>query len=475
MREIRDDQISYVVEKVLERLNGASHPERSEGSPISPLKYIPKSGLFDSIDEAVNCAIEAQKEWVLLPLEKRKEIIEKVREACWAEVENLSRLAVEETGLGRVEDKIKKNLLVINKTPGVEDIEPCVFTGDDGMTLVEKAPYGVIGSITPCTNPTETIICNGIGMIAAGNSVVFNPHPLAKNVCAKMVDIINCAIVENGGPHNLLTCIHEPTIEKAQELMKHKKIRLLVVTGGPDVVRTAMNSGKKVIAAGPGNPPAVVDETADIEQAARDIVLGASLDNNIVCIAEKEIICVDSVADQLKSSMKKQGAYELNPLQLKQLEKVILKETYPNKVFIGKNASVILKEIGVSVSDDIRLVLVETPADHLFVTRELLMPVIPLVRVRDVHEAITLAKEVEHGFGHTAVMHSRSIDNLHKMARVIGTSIFVKNGPSFAGLGLGGEGYTSFTIASPTGEGLTSAKNFTRERRCVLKDRFRII
>ena len=398
MMNIEETQISHLVEKVLERLNLSelSTPtiSRREDQMVSPLKFVAKSGLFDSIDEAVNCAIQAQKEFILLPLEKRKEIIEKIRLACRAEAKNLAQMAVQETGLGRVEDKIQKNLLVINKTPGVEDVEPKVFTGDDGLTLVERSPYGVIGAITPCTNPTETIICNSIGMIAAGNSVVFNPHPLAKNVCAKIVDVINRAIVDSGGPHNLLTCINEPTIEKAQELMKHKKIKLLVVTGGPDVVRTAMNSGKKVIAAGPGNPPAVVDETANIEQAAQDIVRGASLDNNIVCIAEKEIICVDSVADQLKNAMKKYGAYEANPYQIKQLEKVILKDDRPNKAFIGKNASVILKEIGVSVGDDIRLVLCETSPDHLFVLRELLMPVIALVRVQTVDEAIALAKEV---------------------------------------------------------------------------------
>ncbi len=288
------DQISYVVEKVLERLKTTEVASLKEDTVISPLKFIPKSGLFDSVDEAVHAAIEAQRELVQLSLEKRKEILEKVREACQAEAKNLAEMAVKETGLGRVEDKIQKNILVIHKTPGVEAVEPCVFTGDNGLTLVERAPYGVIGAITPCTNPTETIICNSIGMIAAGNSVVFNAHPLAKNVCAKIVDIINRAIVDNGGPHNVLSSIYNPSIETAQELMKHKKIKLLVVTGGPDVVRAAMNSGKKVIAAGPGNPPVVVDETADLEQAARDIVRGASLDNNIVCIAEKEIICVDS-------------------------------------------------------------------------------------------------------------------------------------------------------------------------------------
>lgn len=456
---------SYVVEKVLERLK--------ETVPFQ--KYSAPSGLVDSLDEAVSLAQKAQQELTTLSLEKRKDIIENIRKSCRKEVTLLSQMAVQETGLGRIEDKIKKNLLVIHKTPGVEDIEPLVFTGDHGLTLVERAPYGVIGALTPCTNPTETIICNSIGMIAAGNSIVFNPHPLAKDVCTKTVDLINRAIVESGGPHNVLVCISEPSIEKAQMLMKHKGIKLLVVTGGPDVVREAMNSGKKVIAAGPGNPPVVVDETANIDQAARDIILGASLDNNIVCIAEKEIICVEKVADLLKESLKKQGAFEANSYQVKQLEQMILYNGKPNKRFIGKNASVILKEIGVLVSDDVRLIFCEVSANHPFVFLELLMPVIPLVRVPTVYEAIEFAKKIEHGFGHTAVMHSRNIDHLHLMAKTVRTAIFVKNGPSYAGLGLEGEGFTSFTIASPTGEGLTSAKHFTKELRCVLKDRFRLV
>lgn len=472
---LHEDQISFLVDRVIKRLGGViADAPISKEEVISPLKFVHKSGLFDSINDAVDAAIGAQQELIALSLEKRKEIIESIREASSAEVNTISKMAVQETGFGRVDDKIKKNLLVIHKTPGVEDVEPKVFTGDDGLTLQERAPFGVIGSVTPCTNPTETIICNSIGMIAAGNSVVFCPHPLAKEVSNKIIDIINRAIVESGGPHHLLTGIYEPSIEKAQELMRHPKIKLLVVTGGPGVVREAMGSGKRVIAAGPGNPPVVVDETADLEQAGRDIVLGASIDNNIVCTAEKEIFCVDSVATTLLEGMKKHGAYVVNPYQLKQLEKIVLVDTYPNKKFIGKNANVILKEIGVMVGDELRLIVAETSKDHLFVTREMMMPLIPLVRVKNVDEAIALAKKAEHGYHHSAVMHSKNIDHLHRMAKEIGTAIFVKNAPNTAGLGLEGEGFTSFTIASVTGEGLTSAKDFTKIRRCVLKDRFRI-
>jgi acyl-CoA reductase-like NAD-dependent aldehyde dehydrogenase len=290
------------------------------------------------------------------------------------------------------------------------------------------------------------------------------------------VDVMNQAIVEAGGPANCLTVMRDPTIESAKELMRHPGIRLLVVTGGPGVVKEAMLSGKKVIGAGPGNPPVVVDETADLAKAAKDIIAGASLDNNIVCIVEKEIIAVSAIADKLMEYLKTFGAYKLSTEQAKRLEKVIIDGKYPNKNFVGKNANVILKEIGIPAGDDVRLIFCEVASeDHPFVQTELLMPVIPLVRAPNVHEAIAMAKRVEHGYGHTAVMHSRHIDHLSKMAREINTSIFVKNAPSFAGLGLGGEGFTSFTIASPTGEGMTTAISFSRIRRCTLKDHFRIV
>ncbi|MGE0614398.1 MAG: aldehyde dehydrogenase family protein [Bacteriovoracia bacterium] len=434
---------------------------------------------YRTLDEAVAAAKRAQTQWVALSLTRRKEIINEMRATLRRHVDELSRLAVDETGLGRYEDKISKNLLVINKTPGPEYLDSGAFTGDDGLALVEYAPFGVLGAITPTTNPSETIINNGISMLSAGNAVVFNPHPSAKRVSIRTMEIMDHVIVASGGPRGTLTMVEEPTIETAGALMKHPGIRLLVVTGGPAVVKAAMASGKKVIAAGPGNPPVVVDETADLDQAADGIVKGASLDNNIVCIAEKEIIAVASIADELKKKLQKAGGYLISPYQVRQLEQIILdKESggkYPAKAFVGKDASVILSKIGVTVGSEVRIVFCEVEENHPFVQAELLMPVIPLVRVKNVDDAIDMAKRVEHGNGHTAIMYSKNIDNLHRMAREINTSIFIKNAPSYAGLGLGGEGFTSFTIASPTGEGLTTCRTFSRIRRCTLKDHFRIV
>lgn len=439
-------------------------------------------GIFSNINDAVEASDKAFREFKNISLETRKKIIENMRKISWEYREIFSKMAHEETGMGRWEDKVKKNELGILKTPGIEDIQPETFSDDNGLTLVEKAPYGVIGSITPSTNPTITIISNAIGMVAAGNAVVFNTHPSAKKVSASVISLLNKAIVEAGGPKNLLTCVDNPTIESAKSLMTHPKIAIMVVTGGPAVVKTAMNSGKKVIAAGPGNPPVVVDETADIPHAGKAIVDGASFDNNVICICEKEVLVVESVADQLKSEMIKNGAYELKGEQIKKITDLVISEAgrpghegAANKKYVGKNANYIAKDIGLNLPDSTRLLICEVDINHPLVWTEQLMPVMPVVRVKDVDTAIDLAVQVEHGFRHTAMMHSLNIAKLSKMAKIMNCSIFIKNAPSYAGLGFGGAGFASFTIASPTGEGVTRARTFTRERRCTLVDYFRII
>lgn len=458
----------------------ASAPAPPPVAPTAPEGG--RRGVFATIDAAIAAALTAQQRLMELPLERRETLLAAMRQAAREHGPVLARAAWQETGMGRPEDKLEKNLLVAARTPGTEALQARAWTGDRGLTLVELAPYGVIGAITPSTNPTSTLICNGIGMVAAGNAVVFNAHPSAKNCSAQTIHILNEAIQQAGGPPNLLTCPQEPTIDSAQHLMRHPAIRLLVVTGGPGVVREAMQSGKKAICAGPGNPPVVVDETADLEQAARDIVKGASFDNNLVCILEKEILAVETIAEPLKGYMRQRGAIEISREQLDRLMKVIVAEDRGpgkhgviNKAFVGKSPQVILQKIGIEVDESVRLVFAETDAQHPLVWTEQLMPVLPLVRVRNADEGIDLAKAVEQGMGHTAVCHSKNLDVLSRMSREINTSIFVKNGPSLAGLGFGGEGFTSFSIASPTGEGVTQAIHFARVRRCTLVDAFRIV
>ena len=479
--KLTDEQIQVIARKVAESLGhgaaaSADAPEERGRGDTS------LTGIFRTIDGAVSAAETAFRQFAEMTLEKRAEVIASIRAAMLANAEYLAREAHLETGLGRLESKIMKNRLVTEKTPGTEALKSVAWSGDDGLTLVERAPYGVIAAITPTTNPTSTIICNTIGMVAAGNAVVFNVHPNAKMVSSINIELLNQAIVKAGGPVNLVTGVAEPTVESAQALMRHPRVGLLVVTGGPGVVKEAMTSGKRAICAGPGNPPAVVDETANIQKAAADIVFGASLDNNIICVDEKEVFVVDSVADELLRQMQVNKAFLLSPSQLKQVEQVIFSEQRGpgkpgviNRKFIGKNASVILGEIGVKVDDSVPLLVAEVPIEHPLIWTEQMLPVLPVARVRSADEGIDLAVKAEHGFRHTASMHSRNIEKLSRMARVMNCSIFVKNGANAAGLGYGGEGYCSFSIASPTGEGLTGPHSFTRERRCTLVDYFRIV
>jgi len=495
MRRLTDQQVDRIAQTLAGRLGAGTPPPTGAAAapaaggpaaavvdPIYMSHHGEGDGVFNTVDDCVEAAQAAFTNLNAATLAKRTEIITAIRETMRREGDDLARQAWQETGLGRYEHKVIKNRLVTENTPGTEALRPETTTGDNGLTLMEWAPFGVIGAITPTTNPTSTIICNAIGMLAAGNSVVFNVHPGAVACSMATVRLINRAVAGVGGPANLVTAVGRPTIESATELMHHKGINLLVVTGGPGVVEAAMKSGKRSVSAGPGNPPAVVDETADIVKAGSDIVTGAGFDNNIICVDEKEVFVVASVADELIKQMQANGAYLLDQAELRQLEKVIFDEIRGprthgviNKKWVGKDAAVILAEIGVRAGSEIKLVIADVPEDHPLVWSEQLMPVLPVVRVPDVERAIVLAREAEHGFGHSASMHSRNIDNLSRMARAINTSIFVKNGPIVAGLGAGGEGFTSFTIASPTGEGLTSAVSFSRRRRCVMVDHFRIV
>jgi acyl-CoA reductase-like NAD-dependent aldehyde dehydrogenase len=485
-----DARIDAIVNQVMselrqgERVRHGSVPEPKQAvqppPPAPSLRH--GTNLYPDVESAVVAARLAFQQLNELPLSIREQMISHIRRIMRENAQLLAYEAWQETGMGRYEDKIDKNLLNANKAPGTEILDPTAWSGDGGLTLIEYAPYGVIGAIIPSTNPTSSVICNTISMVAAGNAVVFNAHPGAKSCSNHAVQLMNEAIVEAGGPANLVCGLEEPTIETAQGIMKHKGINLLTVTGGIGVVRAAMSSGKRAISAGPGNPPALVDETADLEQAGRDIVRGASFDNNIICTDEKEVFVVNSVADGLKREMIKHGAYEIDMDQCDELMKSIFAEIPPpgrhgqmNKSFIGKNANVLLREIGIEVGDEIRLVIVDVPHDHPLVASEQMMPIIPVVRVKNADEGIDLAKHYEHGFRHTATMHSKNLDNLSRMAREMDCSIFVKNGPAFAGLGFGGEGFCSYTIASPTGEGITNPISFSRIRRCVLKDSFRIV
>lgn len=461
----------------------------SEQVLVAPLLSLPLAPggadevVFPTVDAAVAAAAAAQRVFQDHGLEARRAVIQAMRAVAIAHAERWGRMAVAETKIGRAEDKTQKNLLCATRTPGVEDLRSHAYTGDQGLTLVEYAPFGVVAAVTPSNNPAATIISNAIGILAAGNAVVFAPHPAAAMVCQDVMRALAAAAVAAGAPAGLITTVAPVTQAMTKALLSHAGVSLNLVTGGPAIVRLAMTTGKvcKTIAAGPGNPPVVVDETAIFPQCAKDIIFGASFDNNLLCIAEKEVIVVAAAKVRFLESMRGDPrAFELSVAQMDALAKLVIlaggdggKGPVMNRDYVGRDAAVIAQGIGVQVPSATRLLWGEVPNDHPFIWAEQLMPVLPVTIAKDVDAAIELAYRVEAGNHHSAAMYSTHVGNLTRMGRRMQCSIFVKNAPTLYGLGMG-EGYTSMSIGTPTGDGLTKPSHFVRPLHCCLVGYFRI-
>jgi aldehyde dehydrogenase len=470
-----EDLIRNVVAEVLSRMG--TPPANGSRSRAG------RFGIFTCVNEAVAAATEAFEQLSERSIADRKRIIDHIRRISIDDCVELGTMEMEETKIGRLAHKIEKLKTLGERTPGVEFLRSEVFSGDHGLAIIEHAPFGVIGAITPVTHSLPTITGNAVSMIAGGNTLVVNPHPSGRKVAVEGVRRFNQAIYRDIGIDNLVCVIAEPTLETANAIFAHRGVKVICVTGGPAVARAALNSGKRAIVAGPGNPPVVVDETADLDRAARCIIQGGSYDNNLLCIAEKEVFVVAEVFDAMMQAMERAGAARLNAREVDALTKVAIttvgegdhKHDVPAKDFLGQDAAVLARGINKQVSDKTELLFGETDETNPFVPVEQMMPFVPFVRCRDVDEAIAKAKHFEHGFRHTSLIHSTNVRNMTKMGRVMDTTLFVKNGPCMASLGLGGEGYLSFSIATPTGEGVTTPLTFTRERRCSMVDELRIL
>jgi aldehyde dehydrogenase len=461
--------ISRVVSEVLSRL-------QKQQAAVSDGKT--GFGVYEKMEDAVAAAQKSFKQLSEAGVTARKKAIAAIRRICTLNAKPWGEIEFAETKIGRVEHKIEKLRICSELVPGVEMLERMAFSGDFGLTIIDFAPWGVIGAVTPATHSVPTLTGNAINMLAAGNAVVFNTHPSACQVAALAIRAYNEAIFQETGIPDLLATVVKPTLQTFDVMCKHPDVKLLCVTGGPAVVAAAMKAGKRAVCAGPGNPPVVVDETACLERAARCIIQGAAYDNNLLCIGEKQVFVVESVADGLIKALKSAGAVQLSASQVEALTKQAFTiepaqaggcaHAHVNKALIGRDAAVLAKTIGLDVPPATALLFGETKEDHWFVQEEQMMPFIPIVRVKDVDEAIAAAIRTEHGYKHTAVMHSQNINNLTKFAQQADTTLFIKNGPSMTGLGLGGEGFLSFSVATPTGEGVTTPMTFTRSRRCVM-------
>lgn len=469
---LNENLVQKIIQEVMGKISSGSistNTMNADSDITSPKLLSSSNGIFEEIEQAIEAAHKAQAIVSTMSMEQRERIIANIRRKTVENAEKLARMAVEETGMGNVPHKILKHNLVAEKTPGTEAIKTQAWSGDCGLTLVEMGPFGVIGAITPCTNPSETIICNSIGMIAAGNTVVFCPHPAAVKTSQFAIELINLASIEEGGPENIAVAIKRPTLESSNVMMKHKAIPLLVATGGPGVVTAVLSAGKRGIGAGAGNPPVLVDDTAALQKAAKDIVDGCTFDNNLPCIAEKEVVAHEKIIDELMYYMEfEQGCHLIDVEEQQKLAQLVLPQGNLNRDCVGRDAKTLLKMIGVEPKEGTRCIIFKGDVDCALIKEELMMPILGVVSAIDFEDALEKCLYLEAGNRHSAHIHSKNIDNITRYAKVLDTAILVKNAPSYAALGFGGEGYCTFTIASRTGEGLTSASSFTKARRCVM-------
>ena len=461
--------IEAIAREVLARMGTGSGPGTSAASGGAG-----EDGVFDTVDQAVKAAVAAQQRVAAMGLEERGKMTTIIRRICADNADELARIELAETKIGRADHKAAK-LRNIRLVLGAEAMRTDASSDAAGLCLVEYAPWGVIGMVLPATHSVPTMASNAINILASGNTAVFSPHPAGVRVAARGLQMFNREIQRELGVGNVLTMAREATIQNAEQIFQHPDVALLCVTGGPGVVKAAMKFGKRVIAAGPGNPPVVVDETADLEAAAKAIIQGASFDNNLLCIGEKEVFVVASVADRFIEAMRRAGAVQLDARAIDALTNAAFEFTddgkgarhpHVKRDFIGKDAAVLAEAAGVRVPAGTDLLFGETGEDHPFVQEEQMMPFLPVVRVRDVDAAIRASVRAEHGYRHTAVIHSKNVDNVTKMARAMNATLFVQNAPCFASLNV--PSYLSHSIATPTGEGVTTPMTFTRQRRIVI-------
>lgn len=470
--------ISNVVEEVLRRLGpGTSTTTAGVGATGG----VSRDGIFQNVDDAVATAQRSQQQLVAAGLDTRDAICKLIKRISIEKAEAWGRFELDETGVGRLDHKIAK-LQLLENVPGVEFLRAhatVAHSGDEGIGLDEAAPWGVLGVITPVTHSIPTMAANAINMIAAGNSMVVNPHPSGVKSCVEAARVFNEAIKREFNIDPLVNVIEHPTLETASAIFEHTQIPLLVVTGGPGVARAALAQAKRAIVAGPGNPPVVIDETADLDNAAQAIIQGAGFDNNLLCIGEKEVFAVEAIFEQSLAAMQRAGALRLNAQQIEALTKVAFnweKDHYAvDKDLVGRDAQKLGKAAGFDVPAGVDVLCGETDESNPFVSEEQMMPFVPFVRARNFDHALDLAIKYEHGFGHTAIIHSNNLEHITRMGRACNTTIFVANGPCTAGLGIGGEGYPSYSIATPTGEGITNPLTFTRFRRVGVSGALRIV
>lgn len=379
----------------------------------------------------------------------------------------LAKMAVEETGFGKVEDKTYKNhmasTIVYNAIKNMKTIG--VIREDVDEKVIDIAePVGLIMGIVPSTNPTSTAIFKSIIAIKSRNAIVFSPHPAALKCTMKAVSLMNEAAVAAGAPANIISCICTPTIEATNELMKCKEVAMIIATGGPGMVKAAYSSGKPALGVGAGNSPAYIERTANVEQAVRNIIASKTFDYGTICASEQSIIVEECNHDQVVAEFKKQGGYFMTTVETEKVCALLFKNGghSMSAKFVGRSPQVIATAAGISIPDGTKVLIGEQQGvgDAYPLSYEKLTSVLAFYTARDWQEACDLSiKLLQNGIGHTMSIHTEDRDMVMKFAKKPASRILVNTGGSQGGTGASTGLIPSFTLGCGTWGGSSVSEN----------------
>ncbi|WP_312470183.1 acetaldehyde dehydrogenase (acetylating) [Neobacillus sp.] len=378
----------------------------------------------------------------------------------------LAKMAVEETGFGKVEDKTYKNHL--SSTILYESIKDIKTIGVIQENEAEKVmdiaePVGLIMGIIPSTNPTSTAIYKSMIAIKSRNAIVFSPHPSAAKCTLKAAELMNKAAEEAGAPANIIGCISLPTMDATNELMKNKDIKMIIATGGPGLVKASYSAGKPALGVGAGNCPSYIEKTANVKQAVTNILASKTFDYGTICASEQSIIVEESNRDEVVAELKRQGGYFMSPEETTKVCRLLFKNGHAmNAKFVGRSPQVIAAAAGFSIPDEIKVLIGEQQGvgPDYPLSYEKLTTVLAFYKVKDWQEACELCiKLLQNGIGHSMSIHTEDRDIVLKFAKKPAARILVNTGSTQGGTGASTGLMPAFTLGCGTWGGSSVSEN----------------
>lgn len=380
----------------------------------------------------------------------------------------LAKMAVEETGFGKFEDKTYKNHMAsVMLYDSIKDMKTIGIINEDvnQKTMEIAEPMGLLMGIVPSTNPTSTAIFKAMIAIKSRNGIVFSPHPSALKCTLEAVKIVHDAAVDAGAPENIISCISLPSIQATNELMKHKDIALIIATGGPGMVKASYSAGKPALGVGAGNSPAYIERTANIEKAVRNIMASKTFDNGTICASEQSIIVEECNRNAVIAEFKKQGGYFMTSEETSKVCKLLFKDGHTmNAKCVGRSADVIAKAAEISIPEGTRVLIGEQcgVGPDYPLSYEKLTTVLGFYTVKDWHEACELSIELlQNGIGHTMSLHTEDRDIVLKFTQKPAARILVNTGSAQGGTGASTSLMPSFTLGCGTWGGSSTSENVT--------------